>query len=89
MKIIKKIKRFLGLELPYLLEEENIQDPIVFKNKKENIVDVTKKTEIIFYKNENLEKNIKQLSKCMSTSGITANEARILLNIGEIKEKGE
>lgn len=85
MRIIKKIKKFLGLELPYLLEEENIKDPIVFKNKKENIVAIPKNIEMIFSKNENLEKNIKQLSKCMYESGITSNEARKLLNIGEMK----
>lgn len=85
MKIIKKIKRLIGLELPYLLKDEDIKDPIVFKNKKENIAAIPKNIEMIFSKNENLEKNIKQLSKCMYESGITSNEARKLLSIGKMK----
>lgn len=70
MKIIKKIKRFLGLELPHLLEEE--------EEIKGNIL----KAPESFYKNENWVETIKQLDQAMIASSITMNEARELLNIG-------
>ncbi len=72
MKIIKKIKRFLGLELPHLLEEE---EEIEIKG---NIL----KAPESFYKNENWVETIKQLDQAMLASSITMNEARELLNIG-------
>lgn len=71
MKIIKKIKRFLGLELPYLLED-NEEAEI-----KGSIVKIPEK----FYKLDTW-KNIEQLNKAMMASSITINEARELLNIG-------
>ena len=81
MKIIKKIKRFLGLELPYLLEDEDIKDPIVFKNKKENIVN---NTESKINKNAELENQLRQFNNCMINSSISMNEARELLNLEKI-----
>lgn len=74
MKIIKKIKRFLGLELPHLLEDEEEAEIEI----KGNIL----KAPESFYKKENWEETIKQFSDCMSKSMMTANEARELLNIG-------
>ena len=41
-KMFKKIKRILGLELPHLLEEEEEKEPIIFNNKKDNIIAVPK-----------------------------------------------
>lgn len=81
MRIIKKIKKILGLELPYLLEEENIKDPIVFKNKKENVVN---NTESKIYKNDELEYQLRQINNCMINSSISMNEAIELLNLGKI-----
>lgn len=74
MKIIKKIKRFLGLELPHLLEDEEEEAEIEIKG---NIL----KAPESFYKTDTW-KNIDQLQKVMLSSSITANEARELLNIG-------
>lgn len=74
MKIIKKIKRFLGLELPHLLEDEE-ESEIEIKG---NIL----KAPESFYKNENWVETIKQLNQAMMASSITMNEARELLNIG-------
>lgn len=73
MKIIKKIKRFLGLELPHLLEDEEAEIEI-----KGNIL----KAPESFYEKENWQETIKQFSDCMSKSMMTSNEARELLNIG-------
>lgn len=76
MKIIKKIKRFLGLELPHLLEEEE-ETEIEIKG---NIL----KAPESFYKKENWEETIKQFSDCMSKSMMTPNEARELVyKLGE------
>lgn len=84
-KIIKKVKKILGLELPYLLEEEKISEPIVFKNKKDNIVTVPKNVEVKIYKNTELENQIMLLSNCAINCGITMNEARKLVaNLGGI-----
>ncbi len=71
MKIIKKIKKILGLELPYLLEEEEEAEIEI----KGNIL----KAPESFYKKENWEETIKQLSDCMSKSMMTPNEAREIL----------
>lgn len=73
MRIIKKIKRFLDLELPHLLEDEEAEIEI-----KGNIL----KAPESFYKKENWEETIKQFSNCMSKSMMTSNEAKELLNIG-------
>lgn len=73
MKIIKKIKRFLGLELPHLLEDEEEAEIEI----KCNIL----KTPENFYKSDTW-KNIEQLKKAMLLGSITTNEARELLNIG-------
>lgn len=80
MKIIKKIKRFLGLELPYLLEDEELKEPIVFKNWK-NVVKTPKNTEVKIYKNDELENQLTHFSNCIINSGISMNEARKLLNL--------
>lgn len=72
MKIIKKIKRFLGLELPHLLEDEEEEVEI-----RGNIP----KTPESFYKT-NIWENIELLNKAMLKSSISINEARELLNIG-------
>lgn len=86
-RIFKKIKKVLGLELPYLLEEENIKEVIELKNKKDNIVAIPKNVEVKIYENTELEKQIMLLSNCVTNSGITMNEARELLaKIGEINE---
>lgn len=74
MKIIKKIKRFLGLELPHLLEDEEEAEIEI----KGNILIAPKS----FYKNENWVETVKQLNQAMMSSSITMNEARELLNIG-------
>lgn len=74
MKIIKKIKRFLGLELPHLLEDEEEAEIEI----KGNILNAPES----FYKNENWVETIKQLNQSMIASSITMNEARELLNIG-------
>lgn len=74
MKIIKKIKKILGLELPYLLEEEEEAEIEI----KGNILKAPEN----FYKNENWIETIKQLNQAMMASSITINEARELLNIG-------
>lgn len=71
MKIIKKIKRFLGLELPYLLEEEE-EAKIEIKG---NILKASES----FYKNENWVETIKQLNQAMMESSMTVNETRELL----------
>lgn len=73
MKIIKKIKRFLGLELPHLLEDEEEEEVEI----RGNIL----KTPEIFYKTNTWE-NIEQLNKAMLKGSISINEARELLNIG-------
>lgn len=80
-KIIKKIKRILGLELPYLLEEEKeeVKEPIVLKDRKDNIIAVPKNVEVKFYKDTELENQIMLLSNCAINSGITMNEARKLV----------
>lgn len=74
MKIIKKIKRFLGLELPHLLEDEEEAEIEI----KGNILNAPES----FYKNENWVETIKKLNQSMIASSITMNEARELLNIG-------
>lgn len=75
MKIIKKIKRFLGLELPHLLEDEEAEIEI-----KGNIL----KAPESFYKKENWQETIKQFSDCMSKSMMTSNEVRELIyKLGE------
>lgn len=86
-RIFKKIKKVLGLELPYLLEEEDIKEVIEFKNKKDNIVAIPKNVEVKIYENTELEKQIMLLSNCVTNSGITMNEARELL--AKIGEKNE
>lgn len=73
MKIIKKIKRLLGLELPHLPEEEEEMEIEI----KGNIL----KAPESFYKKENWEETIKQISDLMSKSMMTSNEAIELLNI--------
>lgn len=73
MKIIRNIKRFLGLELPHLLEEEEEAEIEI----KRNIL----KAPEYFYKNENWVETINQLNQAMMASSITMNEARKLLNI--------
>lgn len=73
MKIIKTIKRFLGLELPHLLEDEE-ETEIEIKG---NILKAPEN----FYTTDTW-KNIDQLNSAMYKSGITINEARELLNIG-------
>lgn len=86
-KIIKKIKRILGLELHYLLEEEEeeVKDTIVLKDRKDNIIAVPKNVEVKFYKDTELENQIMLLSNCAINSSITMNEARKLLaNLGGI-----
>ena len=81
-KVIKKIKKILGLTPPYLLEiEEDIKDPIVFKNKKENIVNNTASK---INKNDELENLLRQMNNCMINSSISMNEVRELLNLGKI-----
>ena len=72
MKIIKRIKRFLGLELPHLLEDEEEAETEI------NILNAPES----FYKNENWVETIKHLNQSMIASSITMNEARELLNIG-------
>lgn len=85
-KIIKKVKKILGLELPYLLEEEKISEPIVFKNKRDNIVTVPKNVEVKIYKDAELENNVKMLANCAINSGMTMNEAReFVCRLGGIK----
>lgn len=75
-KIFKKIKRILGLELPHLLEEKEEKEPIMFNNKKNNIIAVPKNVEVKFYKDTELENNLKMLANAVINSGITMNEAR-------------
>ena len=74
MKIIKKIKRFLGLELPHLLEEEEEAEIEI----KGNILKASES----FYKNENWVETMNQLNQAMTAGSITMNAARELLNIG-------
>jgi len=82
MKLIRKIKRFLGLELPYLLEEEEIENKTTSNNRLNNsIVAIPKNTEVQFYKSENW----KNISEAMYRSGITMNEAREMMK----KMKGD
>lgn len=89
-KIIKKVKKILGLELPYLLEEEKISEPIVFKNKKDNIVAIPKNVEVKIYKDTELENNVKMLANCAINSGMTMNEAReFVCKLGGINRKNE
>lgn len=71
--IIKIIRKLLGLELPYLLEEEE-------KAKIEIKRNILKAPEY-FYKNENWVETINQLNQAMMASSITMNKARELLNI--------
>lgn len=86
-RIFKKIKKVLGLELPYLLEDEDIKEVIEFKNKKDNIVAIPKNVEVKIYENTELEKQIMLLSNCVTDSGITMNKAiELLAKIGEINE---
>lgn len=87
-RIFKKIKKVLGLELPYLLEEENIKEVIEFKNKKDNIVAIPKNVEVKFYKDTEFEKSFKMLANAAINSGITMNEAReIACRLGGIDDK--
>ncbi|MCX4303791.1 MAG: hypothetical protein OSJ66_07295 [Clostridia bacterium] len=79
MKIIKKIKRFLGLELPHLLEEEEEAKIEI----KENIL----KAPEGFYKNENWIETIKQLNQAMMASSITTNQAREMLNLRKVEKR--
>lgn len=72
MKIIKKIKGLLGLELPYLLEEEEAEIEI-----KGNILKAPEN----FYTSE-VEKQIEQFNKAILSGGISINEAKELLNLG-------
>ena len=86
-KMFKKIKRILGLELPYLLEEE-VKESIIFNNKKDNIIAVSKNVEVKFYKDTEFEKSFKMLSNAAINSGITMNEAReIAFRLGGIDDK--
>lgn len=71
MKIIKKIKRFLGLELPHLLEDEEAEMEM-----KGNIL----KAPESFYKTDTW-KDIEQFNKAMLASSMTINEARELLSM--------
>lgn len=71
MKLIRKIKKFLGLELPYLLEEEEEADIELQGN-------ILKAPEG-FYKKENWVETINQFSDYMSKSMMTANEVRELV----------
>lgn len=88
--IIKIIRQLLGLELPYLLEEEEIKDTIVFKNKKDNIVAIPKNVEVKIYEDTELENNVKMLANCAINSGMTMNEAReFVCKLGEINRKNE
>ncbi len=89
MKINKRIKKLLGLELPYLLEDEEEEiTPIIYKNKQSNnIVSIPKNANIQFYKSEYLE-NIEKLSRVISSGGMTINEAReAMKKLGEINKK--
>lgn len=89
-KMFKKIKRILGLELPYLLEEEEEKEPIIFNNKKDNIIAVPKNVEVKFYKDTELENNVKMLANCAINSGMTMNEAReFVCKLGWINRKNE
>ena len=82
MKLIRKIKRFLGLELPHLLEEEEKENKTTFNNRpNKRIVAIPKNTEVQFYKSENW----KNISEAMYRSGITMNEAREMMK----KMKGD
>lgn len=86
-KMFKKIKRILGLELPYLLEEEE-KESIIFNNKKDNIIAVPKNVEVKFYKDTEFEKSFKMLANAAINSGITMNEAReIACKLGGIDDK--
>lgn len=71
MKIIKKIKRFLGLELPYLLEQE----------------EETKCNTEDFNKDEDLTEMIERLSHAMLQNTMTANQARENLKRGTIRNE--
>lgn len=75
-KMFKKIKRILGLELPHLLEGEEEKEPIIFSNKKNNIIAVPKNVEVKIYKDTELENNVKMLANCAINSGMTIDEAR-------------
>lgn len=75
-KMFKKIKRILGLELPHLLEEEEEKEPIIFSNKRNNIIAVPKNVEVKIYKDTELENNVKMLANCAINSGMTINEVR-------------
>lgn len=87
-KMFKKIKRISGLELPHLLEEEEEKEPIIFNNKKDNIIAVPKNVEVKFYKDTELEKSFKMLANAAINSCITMNEAReIAYRLGEIDDK--
>lgn len=70
MKIIKKVKQFLGLELPHLLEDEKEAEIEI----KSNIL----KAQENFYTSE-VDKQIEQLNKAMLSGTITMNEARELI----------
>lgn len=74
MNLIKKIKRFLGLELPYLLEEE--EEKIEIRG---NIMRVSNDFSII-----KTEEQLKQFAKASSQSGMTMNEARKILGVKEL-----
>lgn len=75
MSLIKKIKKFLGLELPYLLEEEEtrieVQGNILIESEE-------------FYKSEKWEKTIEQFNQAMILSGTTMNENRERLGVKKL-----
>lgn len=88
-KMYKKIKRILGLELPHLLEEEEEKEPVIFNNKKDNIIAVPKNVEVKLYKDKELENNFRMFANAVMNSGMTMNEARkIVCRLGGIDDKG-
>lgn len=75
-RIIRKIKKILGLELPYLLDEECDRDNILVSKYKH------------FYEERNWEdtnKKMQELSKVMNTYGMTVNEAREKIGFMKLK----
>lgn len=83
--IIKIIRKLLGLELPYLLEEEEAKEPIIYIDQNNNVIPIPKNVEVKIYKNTELENQIMLLSNCAINCGITMNEARKLVaNLGGI-----
>lgn len=75
MSLIKKIKRFLGLELPYLLKEEETRIEV-----QGNILIAPEE----FYKSEKWEKTIEQFNQAMILSGTTMNENRERLGVKKL-----